>query len=705
MTRENNFGAVDYFRIVAALMVIAIHTSPLLIFGERPDFISARIIARIAVPFFIMSTGFFMDISNSKAIKKFVKKTLVLYIAAVLLYLPVTIYTGRISAHISLAKIAKMLLVDGTMYHLWYLPAVIIAVPLVWLLLQKSSFVKVFTLAVILYCFGLFGDSYYGFIEPIPAVKNIYDAVFVISSYTRNGLFYAPLFIVLGVWLRKNKTLFSLKKASLAFVVCLCGMVMEGLVLHTMDVQRHDSMYVLLPFCTLFLFAVLLHFSIHSIKDLRDISLVVYIIHPWIIVLFRGGAKKMGLTGFLINNSIVYYFCVSALSFAVAFGVWAIKHRLNMKNKIHADNRAWVEIDLKALEHNVVLLKKMLPATCELMPAVKANAYGFGAVPICKVLNKLGIRSFCVACVEEGIELRKHRIKGDILVLGFTHPENFALLYQYRLTQTVIDYAYAKKLYAYRHKIQVHIKIDSGMHRLGEGFEQVQNILHIFALPNLCVTGIFTQLSSSDSSKPEDITYAKYQIENFYGLLAELQKQGVKLPKQHVQCSYGIINYPDLQCDFARPGLALYGIVDENMCIGNPPELVPVFTVKARVALTKNIRENERVGYGQACIAKQKMSIAVISMGYGDGLPRALSCGAGGVLINGQYALIVGNICMDQAIVDITGLENITSGDIVTVVGVSGERSISIQEIAQQAGTIPNEIISRLGGRIVREYV
>ena len=366
--------------------------------------------------------------------------------------------------------------------------------------------------------------------------------------------------------------------------------------------------------------------------------------------------------------------------------------------------RAWMEIDLETLEHNVRTLQNLLPASCKLLPAVKANAYGFGAVPITKALHRLGVTDFCVASLSEGIELRKQGIRGNILILGYTHPDNCRLLKRYRLTQTVVDYTHAEQLAKKGIQLPVHIKIDTGMRRLGERSDNADKLRKLFSLKELIISGVFTQLSCSDSTNPDDIEYTNMQISNFYAALQELKEQMIVLPKAHIQCSYGIINYPSISADYARPGLALYGIVDESCCIGRAPCLRPIFTIKTRIALIKQVYAGERIGYGNTVIAHENMKVAVITMGYADGLPRSLSKGMGKVLVNGQYASIIGNICMDQAIVDVSHLDDVAPGDVAVVIGHSGSANISINEFARWAGTIPNEIASRFGERLERKY-
>jgi len=369
-------------------------------------------------------------------------------------------------------------------------------------------------------------------------------------------------------------------------------------------------------------------------------------------------------------------------------------------------SRSWAELDISNLRHNVNVLQGLLPSSCVLMPAVKANAYGHGAVEISRELNACGVRAFCVAAVLEGVELRKNGIKGEILVLGYTHPEDFYMLEKYRLTQTVVDYSHAVTLNSYGKKIMVHVAIDTGMRRLGERSENIDKIVDIFKCKNLIINGIFTHCNVMDSRKSSDIDFTNDQVHKFYDVLGQLKLRGFKLPKVHMQSSYGVFNYPHLSCDYVRVGIALFGMLStrkdtESYNTG----LRPVLSVKTRISAVKTVSRDEPVGYGLAFMAECDMKIAVLAIGYADGIPRGLSCGVGYVLINGQKAPVVGRICMDQMMVDITGNKGVKQGDIAVVIGESEGAIITACEVAEQVGTISNEILSRLGKRLERHLI
>lgn len=369
-------------------------------------------------------------------------------------------------------------------------------------------------------------------------------------------------------------------------------------------------------------------------------------------------------------------------------------------------SRAWIELSRDALRHNVEALQVLLPDGCELMPAVKTNAYGHGAVLISRELNRLGVNAFCVATVQEGIELRRNGVTGTILILGYTHPSDFPLLYRYRLTQTVLDGSYAKALDKYGKKITVHIKIDTGMRRLGERSEKIEEISRIFECQNLKIEGIFTHLCVSDETAPESIKFTHAQAKAFYNVIDKLRQRGYICPKKHIVSSDGLLYYPELAENYARVGIALYGMLstraDTERC---SISLEPVLSIKARVALVKDLFQGEAAGYGLQFVASQDTRIAVVTIGYGDGIPRSLSCGIGSVLIQGRKAPIVGRICMDQMLVDVSDIPDVKAGDVAVIIGQSGDERITACDLAAQDGTISNEILSQLGERLQREIV
>ena len=379
--------------------------------------------------------------------------------------------------------------------------------------------------------------------------------------------------------------------------------------------------------------------------------------------------------------------------------MWKAMHKLNQRD------RAWIELDVGNLLQNLSGLKSMLPA-CELMPVIKANAYGHGVISIAKLLQRHGIRYFCVATAEEGVELRKSGIKGTILILGYSHPDIFPLLRRYQLTQTVIDLAYARQLESFSHKLHVHVKIDTGMHRLGFSSDSIKEVLQVWDMDNLVVDGIFTHLCCDETRNAADKLYTKHQLNRFHQVLDVLNDHHLSYGKTHILASYGILNNPELGGNLARPGIALYGVLSSRESLYSCPiTLRPVLSLKARIALIREVYSGESVGYGHSYVANTDCRIAVLSIGYADGIPRTLSNGNGKVLINGQSCPVIGNICMDQMMVDITGVSGVKAGDAVILIGKSGNLEITAYDLAEASGTITNEILSRLGSRLPRIIV
>ena len=704
---HKTYAGIDRFRLIAAILVVTIHTSPLVDISATADFVLTRIIARTAVPFFFMASGFFLFPKTADGgprpgrLAPFLRKTGFLYVVAILFYLPVNIYAGMVESWRVLPSLLSDIVFNGTFYHLWYLPAAIIGSVIVWLLLKKLGTGPALAICLALYAVGVFGDSYYGLAERIPALNAFYAALFSIFDYTRNGLFFAPLFFLVGALLARRDEPMPLRASLAGLTVSFVLMLVEGLLLHRYDLQRHDSMYLLLPVCMFFLFMTLLHWDGKSRKGLRDLSMLLYLIHPAVIVAVRGFAGAVGLDALLVDDSLIHFMAVLAVSIALSIAVAAVLARSRDKNGAASMARAWTEIDLNRLRHNLGALRGVLPERCRVMAVVKADAYGHGALEIAACLNRLGVYDFAVAAMEEGVRLRRQGIKGNILVLGYTPASEADRLCRYRLTQTVVDLSHACELDACGRTLHVHVKINTGMNRLGENYPDAAGALSIFRLKNLVVDGIFTHLSVSDSLDDSNVAFTKQQIKRFYALLGELKKEGIHLPAVHIQSTYGVLNYPQADCDFARVGLGIYGVLSQP---GDKtvlkPDLKPVLSLKSRVALVRPVAPGESVSYGREFNARRPSKIAVITAGFADGIPRTLSSGKGEVLINGRRAPIAGRVCMDQLMADVTDIPDIARGDVVTFIGQDGEEEIRAEEMAESAGTITNELLSRLGGRL-----
>ncbi len=276
MKTKATYSGIDYFRIIAAVLVVAIHTSPLSGVSGTADFILTRVFGRVAVPFFFMTSGFFLFSEKETAkprLVAFLKKMAILYAITITLYLPLNIYTGTTAYWLSLPNLLKDIFFDGTFYHLWYLPAAIIGVGIAWMLLTNLKTGQIFGIGLFLYIIGLFGDSYYGLTEQVPFLKTFYQYLFVFSDYTRNGLFFSPVFFVLGALISRQQKRWGLKGCLTGFAISFTLMVVEGLLLRWYGIQKHDSMYFLLIPTMIFLFQSLLFITGESHRSLRNLSL------------------------------------------------------------------------------------------------------------------------------------------------------------------------------------------------------------------------------------------------------------------------------------------------------------------------------------------------------------------------------------------------------------------------------------------------
>lgn len=334
--KTKEYGGIDYFRMVAALLVVAIHTSPLIQINETSDFILTRIIGRVAVPFFIMATGFFMykDAKITKErLKSFVAKTLKLYMIGIVVYIPINLYMGYFKQENLLIHIVKDIIWNGTMYHLWYLPGVVLGAIIIYFLINKLGKMWTIGISILLYMIGLFGDSYYGMIVHNEGLKIIYDFLFHIFDYTRNGLFFVPIFLMLGIIIKDQTEKKSFIISMLGLAISTSFMIVEGLLLHKYQLQRHDSMYILLIPTMYFLFHVLIQLKGKGSLVLRELSMLVYLIHPFMIVVVRVAGKILKVEELFINNNMIHFILVSIGSCIFGLIVIWIKNRMNVKMK------------------------------------------------------------------------------------------------------------------------------------------------------------------------------------------------------------------------------------------------------------------------------------------------------------------------------------------------------------------------------------
>lgn len=686
MSARTRRPALDRFRLAAAVMVVCIHTGPLSSVGDGWDFWLTRVLARTAVPFFLMVTGYFLARSGWKNTGRFLKKTALTYLAAVALYLPLNLYGGGYGP----LEWGKKLLIDGTLYHLWYFPAVILGVFIAWGLSRLNRSAALST-AALLYLIGLGGDSYYGLVSSLSGPAAFYEAVFTIFEYARNGLFLAPLFLLLGAAGVTLGRAVSLTGTLLSLAV----MTGEGFLLRELDWPRHDSMYLTLPVCMLFLFSLLLGRNRGEDRRARRLSLLIYLLHPWSIVLVRGGAKAVKLTEALVDNSLGHFSAVLALTLASALALDALRP---MRPSPTA--RAWKEIDLDALRHNAEILQSRLAPGCGLMAVVKADGYGHGAPVAAQHLQKSGVSAFAVACLTEGIALRRAGVRGLVLILGHTPAEEVPLLRRWRLTQAVVDEQHGAALNDAGRPVRVHLAIDTGMRRLGIPAEDTDALVRLYGMKNLRITGIFSHLCVSDSPKRPDRDYTRTQLTRFYQAADRLRGHGCDPGRIHIQASYGILNLPPQPCDYARAGIALYGVGSSGAADGVEAGLRPVLSLRARVVCVRTLRPGEGAGYGLDFQARRDTRLAVVSIGYADGLPRELAQNGGRALLHGQSCPMAGRMCMDQLFIDVTDVPQVRPGDIATIIGQDGGLTIRAEEISRRCDTIANELLSRLGGRV-----
>lgn len=686
------FPALDRFRLLAAVLVVAIHTGPLGSFAPAADLWLTRVLARVAVPYFAMVSGYFLARGHWQGTGRLWRHTLGLYALSVLLYLPMNLYAGN-------PVTGQSLLLDGTCYHLWYLPALLLALPLARLLAGTGW--AGWAAAGGLYLIGLGGDSYYGLAEELPGLKSLYDLVFRFWQYTRNGLFFLPLFLLLGAAFAARPRPHVGQSARLA-LAGLGTMTAESLVLHGADIPRHDSMYLFLPLTMWGLFGLLLAVNDGQDRTARRTATLVYILHPWCIVAVRVMARFLDLRWLLVDNSAVHFAVVVPLSVALAFLVQSIS--LRRKPALPPDARAWREIDLAALRRNTALLRDVLPASCVLMAVVKADGYGHGAVPVARTLQGEGVRHFAVACLAEGIQLRKAGIRGKILILGWTDPAQAPLLCRWRLCATVADADHGRALSAQGVPVRVHLAVDTGMHRLGIPAEETGTLAELFALPNLRVEGVYSHLCTSDGRSEADRAFARKQTETFVRTLTLLRGMGLDPGLTHLQASYGILN-PACTAGHtfgaARPGLVLYGVNSDGAEVDHPLPLRPVLSLRARVAAVHRVPAGQGAGYGLAFIARRDTCLAVLAIGYADGLPRNYGAQGGVVLLHGARCPVVGRVCMDQTLVDATDLPTPPqAGETATLIGTDGTETLRAEAVAATCGTITNELLSRLGPRL-----
>lgn len=375
-------------------------------------------------------------------------------------------------------------------------------------------------------------------------------------------------------------------------------------------------------------------------------------------------------------------------------------------------SRAWEEIHLDKFENNIKSIKNHLNNKTMLMAVIKADAYGHGVIEIAKSAEKYA-DYLAVACIEEAKQLRRHGIKLPILILGATPIQAVPDLFEYDIIPTVFEETLPQKISEYAKetgkKLKVHIKIDTGMGRLGfccyhkDDNRAVLKILEISKLYGIEIEGAFTHFACADEETGKEMTHK--QFDNFMWVMEELSEKGLEIPVKHCSNSAAIALYPNMNLDMVRAGIILYGEYPSEFVKKNTTLTVfPVKELKATVSQVKNLEKGKGISYGQHYETKKDgEKLATVCVGYADSYFRSLS-GKARVLINGKFAHQVGNICMDQMVVDVSDIEDVGYGTEVVLCGKSGDNFISFSEIASILGTINYEVMCDVGKRLVKAY-
>lgn len=375
-------------------------------------------------------------------------------------------------------------------------------------------------------------------------------------------------------------------------------------------------------------------------------------------------------------------------------------------NEIFKSLRTWVEINLDALECNFDAVREALPENTKILAVVKANAYGHGAIGVSKFLEDKA-DYLAVAATDEALELRKNGIKCPILVLGHIPYGDYDNIVKFNITTTISDFYEAELLSKSAVKAgttaPLHIAVDTGMNRIGFACNDasIEEIKKIKELPNIRIEGVFSHLAAADIS---DKAYTRKQVEKFDGFVKTLSEMGIEAPIKHLYNSAAIADL-EKKYDMVRQGIILYGLKpSDEVEFNNISVPKPVMSMKTRVVQVKTLPAGECISYGCTYTTEKETRVATLCAGYADGVTRVLS-NNGEVLIRGKRARIIGRVCMDQFMVDVTDIPDVQAGDTATIFGTDGEETISVDEIAKKANTINYEIICNINSRVTRVYM
>ena len=364
----------------------------------------------------------------------------------------------------------------------------------------------------------------------------------------------------------------------------------------------------------------------------------------------------------------------------------------------------WAEIDLDAIAFNVRAFKRHVGERVEILAVVKANAYGHGAIPVARAALEAGATRLAVHRAIEGVELRHAGITAPVLVMGYTPPSGAAMVVRYGLTPSLITREFAEAVSGEAMRagrvVPVHVKVDSGMSRYGLMPEEVVDFVRaLSALPGLKLEGLFTHFATADAA---DQTHTRQQLAAFLDVTRAVELAGIYIPMRHAANSAAMLQLPEAHLDAVRPGIAMYGLEPSDEWL--PPfEIRPALVLKSRVSRVCVLPPGAGISYGRTFITDREMPVALVPVGYGDGYHRRLS-NKGRVLIHGKPAPIRGRVCMDQFVVDITGIEGVRQDDEVVIIGRQGEAEIRAEDVAKLAGTINYEVTTSLLPRVVRVY-
>ena len=368
--------------------------------------------------------------------------------------------------------------------------------------------------------------------------------------------------------------------------------------------------------------------------------------------------------------------------------------------------RIQADIDLSAIRKNIETMRSRIPAEKKLLAVIKANAYGHGSIEVANALDDLA-DYYGVACIDEAVELRLAGITKPILILGVTDESLFPDIVKYDITQTIFTLEQAKALSEEAGRQgkegKLHIKIDTGMNRIGFACvkESVPEIVAIRKLPNLNVEGIFTHYYKADA-KDKSLAYA--QLEKYTRMVKWLEEAGVTFAIRHISNSAGIMEMPNDTYDMVRSGITTYGLYPSDEVAKDVLVLEPAMQWKSIISYIKTVEPGTSISYGGTFTAKEKMTVATIPVGYADGMKRDLS-GKGRVLIHGQYAPVLGRICMDQFMVDVSHIKEAAIGDTVTIFGKDGGNLIPVEEIAEKSHSFNYEFVCSITNRVPRKYL